>query len=373
MLNGLKIASQEEGIDGVRESGGKTLVLFGWEGMDGHASLSPEDLDGIAVLDPHANESNRVYSFTDEQSIPWKVSLVDYGVYRFESQGLEGLRGDISADQLFPPSDSLASPDVAKLRDAGIRSGVISPAESGSHHFDAAKKTAWGPDIDAPGETLESMIAQAGNILQDSSMTVEDRLIRAHAEIGAFLENEGLMPLGGVGGDDPKGIYRELEQEGQQDRELHEQASVKTATSGYAHKTELTTPDGYEIDSYNPYADPSKARRFTVWPPQGNAVGDYTTLEEAIKAIEQWKQRGDPKLLTYDGGANFKIATEAPVPLFGSFTAVVRQEGSTYIAKCPQVGTESRGTTSEESVANLKKATLTFLEESGTPGSTYRG
>lgn len=84
-------------------------------------------------------------------------------------------------------------------------------------------------------------------------------------------------------------------------------ASEKTAGSDYARKQELMTPDGYEIESYNPYADATQARRFTVWPPEGNAVGDYSSLEEATTAIDQWKQFGKPEWLLRDGGARFQV------------------------------------------------------------------
>jgi hypothetical protein len=65
--------------------------------------------------------------------------------------------------------------------------------------------------------------------------------------------------------------------------------------------------DGYEIESYAPYGDPEELRRFTVWPPSGNAVGDYASMSEAEEAIKQWKERGDAALLSFDGGANFRV------------------------------------------------------------------
>jgi hypothetical protein len=132
-------------------------------------------------------------------------------------------------------------------------------------------------------ETTESIISHLSNVLQDSSMQQEDRLLRAYAELGQFLENQGKIPT-------------------------HNASDEKVAAgSDFARKQELMTPDGYEIESYNPYADPAQARRFTVWPPAGNAVGDYSSLEEANSAIEQWKQSGDPELLKRDGGAQFKV------------------------------------------------------------------
>ena len=77
--------------------------------------------------------------------------------------------------------------------------------------------------------------------------------------------------------------------------------------SGFDYKTELKTPDGYEIQSGNKMGRPAQGRFFTVWPPEGNAVGTYDSMDEATTAIDQWKQFGDPELLKRDGGAQFKI------------------------------------------------------------------
>ncbi|MBI4043291.1 MAG: type II toxin-antitoxin system HicB family antitoxin [Candidatus Diapherotrites archaeon] len=46
-----------------------------------------------------------------------------------------------------------------------------------------------------------------------------------------------------------------------------------------------------------------------------------------------------------------------------TFTAVVHKEEDLYVAKCPEVGTASQGSTIEEAVANLKEATELYLEE----------
>ncbi len=46
-----------------------------------------------------------------------------------------------------------------------------------------------------------------------------------------------------------------------------------------------------------------------------------------------------------------------------TLTAVVHKEEDMYVAKCPEVGTASQGTTIEEAVANLKEATELYLEE----------
>ena len=46
-----------------------------------------------------------------------------------------------------------------------------------------------------------------------------------------------------------------------------------------------------------------------------------------------------------------------------AFTAIISKEEDTYIAKCPEIGTVSQGSTIEEAVANLKEATELYLEE----------
>lgn len=82
---------------------------------------------------------------------------------------------------------------------------------------------------------------------------------------------------------------------------------IPDTPTNFDYKTEHKTDDGYEIQSGNHYGDPAKGRFFTVWPPEGNAVGTYGSVEDAHEAIKQWRQHGDPKLLQRDGGANFKI------------------------------------------------------------------
>ncbi len=44
-------------------------------------------------------------------------------------------------------------------------------------------------------------------------------------------------------------------------------------------------------------------------------------------------------------------------------TAVLHKEEDMYVAKCPEIGTVSQGSTVEEAVANLKEATELYLEE----------
>ena len=46
-----------------------------------------------------------------------------------------------------------------------------------------------------------------------------------------------------------------------------------------------------------------------------------------------------------------------------TFTALIQKEEDMYVAKCPEVGTVSQGTTIEEALANLKEATELYLEE----------
>lgn len=46
-----------------------------------------------------------------------------------------------------------------------------------------------------------------------------------------------------------------------------------------------------------------------------------------------------------------------------TFTAVIQKEEGMYVARCPEVGTASQGTTIDEAIANLKEATELYLEE----------
>jgi len=46
-----------------------------------------------------------------------------------------------------------------------------------------------------------------------------------------------------------------------------------------------------------------------------------------------------------------------------TFTALIQKEEDMYIAKCPEVGTVSQGSTIEEAVVNLREATELYLEE----------
>jgi predicted RNase H-like HicB family nuclease len=46
-----------------------------------------------------------------------------------------------------------------------------------------------------------------------------------------------------------------------------------------------------------------------------------------------------------------------------TFTAVLMKEEDMYIAKCPEVGTVSQGSTIEEAISNLKEATELYLKE----------
>ena len=46
-----------------------------------------------------------------------------------------------------------------------------------------------------------------------------------------------------------------------------------------------------------------------------------------------------------------------------TFTAVIQKEEDMYVARCPEVGTASQGSTIDEAIANLKEATELYLEE----------
>jgi predicted RNase H-like HicB family nuclease len=44
-------------------------------------------------------------------------------------------------------------------------------------------------------------------------------------------------------------------------------------------------------------------------------------------------------------------------------TAVIHEEDGIFVADCPETGTVSQGKSVEEALANLKEATMLFLEE----------
>ena len=46
-----------------------------------------------------------------------------------------------------------------------------------------------------------------------------------------------------------------------------------------------------------------------------------------------------------------------------TLSAIIIKEEEMYVAKCPEVGTVSQGSTIEEAVENLKEATELYLEE----------
>jgi len=46
-----------------------------------------------------------------------------------------------------------------------------------------------------------------------------------------------------------------------------------------------------------------------------------------------------------------------------TFTAILHKEDKLYVAECSETGTASQGETVEEAVANLKEATVLYLEE----------
>jgi len=52
-----------------------------------------------------------------------------------------------------------------------------------------------------------------------------------------------------------------------------------------------------------------------------------------------------------------------------TFTAVLHEEGSLFVAECPEIGTVSQGKTLDKALDNLKEATELYLEEFPTKGS----
>ena len=44
-------------------------------------------------------------------------------------------------------------------------------------------------------------------------------------------------------------------------------------------------------------------------------------------------------------------------------SAIITKEEDMYIARCPEAGTVSQGSTLEEAIENLKEATSLYLEE----------
>lgn len=44
-------------------------------------------------------------------------------------------------------------------------------------------------------------------------------------------------------------------------------------------------------------------------------------------------------------------------------SAIITKEEDMYIARCPEAGTVSQGSTLEEAIENLKEATALYLEE----------
>ena len=50
-----------------------------------------------------------------------------------------------------------------------------------------------------------------------------------------------------------------------------------------------------------------------------------------------------------------------------TFSAIIQKEEDMYMAKCPEIGTASQGSTIEEALANLKEATELYLEEFPSP------
>jgi predicted RNase H-like HicB family nuclease len=45
------------------------------------------------------------------------------------------------------------------------------------------------------------------------------------------------------------------------------------------------------------------------------------------------------------------------------FSAIIHKEDDIFVANCPEIGTVSQGYNIDEAVANLREATLLYLEE----------
>ena len=50
-----------------------------------------------------------------------------------------------------------------------------------------------------------------------------------------------------------------------------------------------------------------------------------------------------------------------------SYTALIQKDEDRYVAKCPEIGTISQGSTIKEALANLKEATELYLDEFPAP------
>jgi len=53
-----------------------------------------------------------------------------------------------------------------------------------------------------------------------------------------------------------------------------------------------------------------------------------------------------------------------------TYTAIIHQEGSLYVAECPEIGTVSQGENIEEALRNLTEATELYLDEFPSPEHT---
>jgi predicted RNase H-like HicB family nuclease len=50
-------------------------------------------------------------------------------------------------------------------------------------------------------------------------------------------------------------------------------------------------------------------------------------------------------------------------PFMAMFTAIIQKEEDMFVARCPEVGTTSQGTTVEEALEHLREATEAYLSE----------
>ena len=54
------------------------------------------------------------------------------------------------------------------------------------------------------------------------------------------------------------------------------------------------------------------------------------------------------------------------------FTAILKKEDALYVARCPELGTVSQGSSEGDAIENLKEATVLYLEETGETVTEFR-
>ena len=76
------------------------------------------------------------------------------------------------------------------------------------------------------------------------------------------------------------------------------------------HKLEEQDSDGYTIESNNKYGNPESGKLYAIWPPEGNSIGSYDSLETAQFHLKSWKEVGhktNSHKLAQDGGADYRV------------------------------------------------------------------